>query len=120
MGSLKKKKPKDKVKERHKLPASKASSSPVISRPIAALAASKLDSGNAHDLSGGVKISSSPLRLRRLEWSRKERLQRSCSLDALDDIDIIEAEGEEVASPQTPGIEIRRCSSEASEKVIFF
>ena len=77
------------------------------------LAATKLDS--AHELSGDVKISSS-LRVRRLEWSRKERLQRSCSVDGLDNIGIVEEKKEEeVTSPQTPGIEIRRCSTEASE-----
>lgn len=109
--SLKKKK---KVKERRKSPSPKSPkpSLPVISRPIAALAASKFNTNDAHNLSQAVKISSSPLRIRRTEWADKQKMQRSCSVDALNEIDA--EEEQEVTSPGTPEIKIRRCSTEAS------
>lgn len=102
------------MKERHKL-----SPAPVISRPIAALAASKFDT-DSHELSQqAVRISSSPLRIRRSEWAWKERMQRSCSVDALNEIDTEEEEEEEeVTSPGTPDIKIRRCSTEVSSYII--
>jgi hypothetical protein len=59
-----------------------------------------------------VKITSSPLRLKRTEWVDKQRMQRSVSLDDLDNIDAAE---EELVQPDTPKIEIRRCSTEASK-----
>lgn len=44
-------------------------------------------------------------------------MQRSCSVDALDEIGTEEEEDEEeeVTSPSTPEIKIRRCSTEVSE-----
>lgn len=109
---LKKKKKPSKVKERKSSAKSPKPSSPLISRPIAALAASKFNSNDAHELSQVVKISSSPLRIRRREWADKQRVQRSCSLDALDMIGA--KEEQEVTSSHTPDIKIRRCSTEAS------
>lgn len=76
----------------------------------AAMASSKLDSNDAQELNRGVKVNTSPLTRRRVDWS--SRMQRSCSVDALNQIDDdtpLKPVGE-----QTPELQMRRCSTEAS------
>lgn len=114
-----------KIKDRHKFPL------PVISRPI--IVPGKLDSNEIQDLSQlAVKIESSPITMKRMDWAQKQRLQRSCSVDALDEMDNYDEEilspntprtpgtpgtpGTPDSTPGTPEIHLRRCSTEASKK----
>lgn len=104
--------------------------SPLVSHHIiAAVAAStsRFDSSNqSQELSKCMRISSSPLKIKQENWAQKERLQRSCSLDALNVIEspVVGAQtghdgnggggGGDDDGGDTPEVRIRRCSTEAS------
>ena len=72
----------------------------------------KLDSNERHDLSKEIKVNTSSLEAKQKNWATQGRLQRSCSLDALDQLDGNNTdEKPKCESIQVP---LRRSSREAS------